>query len=284
MANEIGVTETSASAQSLVSSIVQDTLKERSQLLATVRNFSGQGAPGASQISIPRRNQFSAADKSENTDLSNQEMTFASDVLAFDKHKAIRATIEDIAKIQSNVDVVAEVVREQAAELALQVDKDILAQLKLCSASTPDHKIPWNDTTNDDLELADITMARKLLRDQSLMFDNDDYFMVISPAKERELLSISEVISAEKYGDRTLYKGEVGKILGFRILVSNLLGAKESLFYHRNHAAYASQAEPKFEKQRKPESLGDQYVVSMLYGCKVLDSGKRGVFVSDAHE
>ena len=35
--------------------------------------------------------------------------------------------------------------------------------------------------------------------------------------------------------------------------------------------------EPKFEMQRKPESLGDMAVTSALYGCNVLDGGKRGI-------
>ena len=274
----IGATEISAAQQALVSNVVLETLKEKSMLLPTISDYSGQADASASKISIPRVNQLSAADKSENVALTSQAMTVSVDDLTFDKHKAIFVELEDRARF-SAVDIEAEILKEQARELALQVDKDILFGLKSVSSSAPDHLLDYTDASGNVLALEDILVARQKLREAQFDFSDDNYFLIISPEKEKEMLSISNFIKANEYGNSNpLLRAEIGRVFGMRVMVNHLLAADEVVAYHKSHVAYAAQAAPKAERDRNLANLADQFSIQMLYGVKTLRGGVGGVF------
>lgn len=284
MANEIGSTEIAATRQQIVSSIVQEALAEKAQLLPLVTDLSAQAVPGMSQLSIPRRDVFSAGTKGENTAVSNSEMTFSVDTITF-SHHYVSAKIEDFAKVQSNVDVPAEVIKEIGDALARKVDDLILAQLKLGSAANPDMLVPFTDAVNYDLSLSDVTGARKLLRSEGKVhFDDDKCFGLVSPEQEEYLLQLDNIISADKYGSaESIQRGELGRLYGFRMITSDLLAGNEAIFFHSSAVGFAAQAAYKLEFQRDLDNLADHYVGSMLAGAKVMQAGKRNVFISDAH-
>lgn len=276
MANEIGITEVDAVRAEIISSIVQDTLKEEAKLIPTVSDYSSMAKKGAKSVSIPKRTQFSADDKVENTGLTAQTMSFSVDTIALDKHKAIFAKLEDIAGVQATPDVQAELIKEMAKELALQVDRDIIAELKLASAAGPDHILDYG-TPGGPVALADITEARKLLNKQNVAMDNR--FMMVSPEQEKAMLDIENFISAEKYGAReALLNGEIGRVFGFTVLVHNELNDVDSLFWHKSAVGYARQMESSFETDRNLGAVATEYLMHVLYGAEVLDAGKRQVY------
>lgn len=280
----IGVTDVGNTKQALVSSIVQEVISEKAQLLPLVMDYSGQAQPGAASLGIPRRGTFSAGSAiAEDASLTGQAMTFGVDTISFD-HYAIRAEISDMARVQSSVDVPAEVVKELGEAMARKVDDLILAQLKLASSASPDHLITWTDNTNDDFELADATNARKLLRSNGkVMFDGDTYCLV-SPEQEEHLLKLDNIIDANKYGNEfAIQRGELGSIYGFRLIVSDLLAADEAIFFHKSACAVALQQNFKLEFDRDLSKLNDVYVMSMIGGAKVLAEGKRNVYLAGAH-
>ena len=275
MAN-MGITETQATAQQLVASIVQETLKQRAFLLPTISNYSGFAPAGASQVSIPRRTQFSAADKAENVALTGQTITFASDVITLDKHKTVYALLEDFAAVEANVAVRAEIIQEMAAELALQVDKDILTELRLASAAAPDHIIQFANTPTDTAQRTDVLEARRLLNAAVVPMDNR--FLLVSPDQEKSLLNIDEFISADKYGSpQGLREGELGRVHGFTVIMHTEVAAAEMIAYHQSAVGYASQVEPRFETDRKLAEVAEEFLIQMKYGVEVLDGGKRQV-------
>jgi len=106
MAN-ISNTEVDATRQALIASIVQMTLKQQSVLVPTVTDYSSFAVPGAKSVGAPRRTQFAAADKTEETDLTGQTFTFSADTINLDKHKAIYTLLEKISGVQANVNVEA---------------------------------------------------------------------------------------------------------------------------------------------------------------------------------
>jgi hypothetical protein len=281
MANEIGMTEVTAVSQDLIASVVQEVLKQKSILLPTVSDYSAFVAPGAKTVSIPKRTQFAAGDKTENTDLTAQELTFSADSLALSKHKAIYAKLEKIAGLQANVQVAQEIVTEMAAELALQVDKDLITQLKLISTSAPDHWLDYSNTPTDTITEADILQARYLLNKQNVPMS--DRFMVISPDQEKAALQIANFIQQDRYaGNMAIMNGELGMAYGFRILVHNSLSAADALFYHKSHVAFARQLQPEFLTDVSLASVAQEFLMHHIYGAKVLDSGKRGVYFDGA--
>ena len=279
MAGEMGVTEIAASSQALISSIVQDVLKAKAQLLPTVMDYSSMVGPGDKSVAINKRTQFTQETKAENTDFTKQVLTFSADTIALTDHEGTYAVLEDIAKFQSKPNVVAEIASEMAAELAKDIDDKILVQLKLASSSAPDHILDYIDTAGDVIALGDIANARYLLNVQNVPFE--DRWLIASPKKESELLQIDNFRNANLYGSReALLNGEIGSIYGFRVLVHPSLADDDTLFYHKSHVGFARQMEPTFESDRHLASASTEFLMQNLYGSKVLDSGLRGVYYS----
>ena len=283
MANEIGVTEAGSTRQELVSSIVQDVIAEKAQLLPLITDFSASAVPGSQSLGIPRRDTFAAATKNENTAVANSEMTFSVDKIIFE-HKYVSAKIEDMARIQSSVDVPAEVVKEIGEAMAREVDSLILAQLKLAQAS---HLKAYTDTVNDDIELADITTARRLLRSNGKVYFNDPAspsYLLCSPEQEEYLLKLDNLIDASKYASaNVIQNGEIGSVFGLRVIVSDLLDADECIAFHKSAVGFAAQQSFKLEFDRDLANLADHYVGSGLMGAKVMHGGVRNVFFADGH-
>lgn len=277
MANEIGATEVAATEQAVIANVVQQVLKQKSILMPTVTDYSSWAQPGSLSVGVPRRTQFAAADKSENTNLTAQELTFAADTISLAKHKAVYAKLERIAGIQSNVNVAGEIMVEMAAELALQIDKDLIVQLKLVSSSAPDHLLDYANTPTDTLAQGDILEARRLLNVQNVPMDGR--FLAVSPDQEKAMLSIADFVRADAYGNAGgLMNGELGRIYGFTVIMHNSLSAVDSIAYHKSHVGFALQLQPEFKTQFELASVSDEFLLHQIYGSKVLDSGKRGVY------
>lgn len=274
---EIGLTEVSATSQAVVANVVQQVLKQSSILMPTISDWSRFAAKGSSSVKAPRRTQFAAADKAENAALTAQELTFASDTISLNKHKAIYSALERIASVQSMEDVAAEILVEQAKELALQVDKDIIVQLKLASAAAPDHILDYANSPTDTLQQTDILEARRLLNVQVVPMS--DRFLVVSPDQEKAMLAIADFVRADAYGNANgLMNGELGRIYGFTVLMHTSLSGVDTLAYHKSHAGWASQLDPEFKTDFNVPKVADEYLLHMIYGVSVLDSGKRGVY------
>lgn len=274
---EIGNTEVSAVQQTVVANIVQQVLKQKSILLPTISDYSGWAGPGAVAVKVPRRSQFAAASKSENTALTAQELTFSADTISLSNHKAVHASIERFAAATANVDIKGQVLIEMAEELALQVDKDIIVELKLASSSAPDHILDYANTPTDTLAQGDILEARRLLNVQNVPME--DRYLLVSPDQEKAMLAISDFVRADSYGNAGgLMNGELGRIYGFRVLMHSTLSAADAILYHKSAAGIAMSFQPEFGEQFNPSKVADEMVLHTLYGVEVLDSGKRQVY------
>ncbi len=281
-----GYSDISSISRELVSAEIQAVLKEEAQLLPTVMDYTGQVAPGADSIKLPRLEALAAGDKTQGQDTEAQVMTVANDILNLDKHKQILVEIEDKARIQSAVNLEAEVIKEQAREMALQIDRDIFFALKGVShggesPALDDQLLDYSNASTNVISLDDIVVAREKLRKQKFKFRDDNYFMLISPEKEREMLQISSFIKSNEYGlpgNAPLIQGEIGRVFGFRVLVSTICADDDAVFYHKSHVGFAMQSAAKFERDRNLRNLSDQLAVSSLYGVKTLRGGIGGVY------
>jgi N4-gp56 family major capsid protein len=275
---EIGITEVTAVAQDAIASVVQEVLKQKSILLPTISDYSSYAVKGDKSVSIPKRTQFAAADKSENTNLTAQELTFTADQILLNKHKAIYAKLERIAGVQAMVQVDQEIISEMANELALQIDKDILVQLKLASTAAPDHLLDYANTPTDTVQAVDILEARRLLNVQKVPMM--DRYMLISPDQEKAMLQIANFIEVDKYGADAvaLKNGELGRIYGFTVLMHTELAAAQTLFWHSTACGFARQLQPEYATDFQLASVSQEYLLHNLYGVKVLDAGVRQVY------
>lgn len=274
---DMGKTEVQATIMERVTSFVQAELKQRALLMPLVQNFDAKS--GEDTIKIPRADGFSADDKSENTALTTQAITFVTDDLPLDKHKAVLAKLEDIANIQATPDVVNQILSRMASEIALQIDRDIVNCLKATSAAAPDHRVAYaNSGTDNTLGKADILEARKLLHTQNVPFNQ--CYIGVNPASEVNLLAIDDFVHVNKYGSpEGLVNGELGKLYGAPVVMSNEFDEFETLVWHPTHVGFAMQRRPSFERDRDLDNIATKYLVNQIYGCQTLDAGVRGVML-----
>ena len=267
--------KTEVKSNDLVLSIVQETLREKTRLLPTVSQY--EAPKGAQSVRVPRHDQFAAESKGENSGLTSQALTYSFDEITLDKQRSILSRVEDIASIQSSSDVNVEILKDMSGELAKAVDAAIISELKSASSSAPDHLLNYAGGAGAaNVAIADIVNARKLLREQFLPMNDGKLWMCISPEVESNILKLSDFIDASKYGARNqvAVDGYIGSVLGFNVIVNANLSAADSLFYHSSAVGVAFSQQPTFETARDLTNVATEYLCSLIFGAKVMNSGK----------
>jgi len=277
---QITSTETSAVGIDMVSAFVQATLNEQSILISSIEDRSAEVSKGVKTLDIGRRSGFTAETKAEGTEYSAQKFTWTADTLSINKQKGVYTELTTKASNQSMVDQEMEILKGSAQALVNQLEADVFAELIKVSASAPDHVIAFG--TASTIALSDILEARKLLRVQNVPMDNN-MFLAINPAQEAQLLALEQFIDASRYSNAdAIQNGELGRIYGFRVLVSNAVTASNAVAYSRSHVAFARQLQVAWESQRLLKDSVTSYLLETFYGLKVLDAGKRGVLMNNA--
>ena len=275
----MGVTETSAAALANIANMAQSFLIQESVLLPTATNYSSLAVQGASSIKLPRSGGFTVGEKSQNTAVDAQVITYAADTISF-SHRTIQFLIEKLAARQSVVDVVSDAVMKATKALALDVDEKILAEIQLASASSPDHQIVFADTSADVLAKGDILGARKLLINQNI--NPRECFLAVGSEKEAEMLAIDDFVHAEKYGSGNIMNGEIGMLYGMRILVHTSI-TDYMVAWHPSAVGYAFQQNIQLDFDKDLANIGTRYSLDYIFGAEVLDGGKRTVKVDSTN-
>ena len=272
---------TGATEMELISQIVQAELLENTVVLNSVTDHSDKLVPGIKSVEVIRfeaDNTTGSGRMGDPTDMNQDGVTPAAfqtaalttDKIDLNKHKILPYRIQDTVAMQSRANLEAELARKAGREFAIYMDKEIIAVLATLTDS-----ITYNNAA--DLSLPDITEARKRLNRNNV--PEGDRILLISPENEKAMLDLPNFIEADKYGAReALMNGEIGRVFGFRVLVSNLLAAAESYAYHRECVGYAVQKQVDFESDRPSVALRvTDYSYAATWGCTLMYDGKKGV-------
>lgn len=265
----------------VLSAFIQAVLVEQAVLMPSILDRSADAAQGVSSIRIGRRGKLSAESKSEDGSYTAKEFEWSEDKLELNKQEGVYVEVSDLGDIQSALANEPAILQASAEALVESLEKKIIAELKKCSDDAPDHQINW--ATASTIALDDILEARQLLREANVPMNGMDNFIAISPAQEKQMLKMDSFIDASKYGSPdVLLNGEIGKVFGFRVLVSNHVDANEAVIYNREHVAFARQEAINFDSQKFLKEGKTGYRLQTTYGLKVLDDGKRGVLLENA--
>jgi len=266
----------------IISSIVQSELIQASVLASTIEDFTSLVLAGSDSLKLPRTGSFAVEKKQSGQKAMAQKLLLATDKLDLSEHAVVQALIEDIANIQSNVPLVTEYLKRMASAHALQLDKDIYAQLKLTSSSGPDNRIAF--AAGGAPTKADFIGARKLMKKNNVPQDGG-WYCAINPDMEAVIIGLADFVDADKWmsgAELVKSNGVLGRAYGFNIVVSNVVSDDYMVMYHRSHVGMAFQRQPNLQEQYELENLALRVSLDQLYGVKVLDSGKRGVLVGSA--
>lgn len=289
MAAITSAANTAATEMDLITQIVQRELLEKTVVLGSITDHSDKVQNGLKTIEIPRFEADTTPGSGRLGDPSTQNpdgetaapfqtASLTTDTINLNQWKNLPYRIPDRVAMQSRVPLEAELARKAGAEMAIYMDKEIITVL-----DTLTQTIAYNDTVNEDMELVDITEARRVLNRQNV--PESDRVLLISPEKEKDMLNIDNFIHADKYGAReALLNGEIGRVFGFRVLVSNLLTAAQAFAYHRECVGYATQHRVDFETQRADVNIrATDYSYAIGWGFSLMYDGKKGVkFVETA--
>lgn len=272
----MGKTEVDAVSAEIIATTVQQQLIQESKLLPTVTDFSVFAVKGADKVKVPRAGNFTVNDKSENTAVDAQVLTYATDDISLDKHKVIQVLLEKYASLQSMVAAEMDMAVRAGKGMALQIDTDIISQLVLTSSSSPDHRIAYADTT---LKEADFLAAQELLDIQNVPRENR--FIGFSPTQNKSVMAVANFIQAERYGSNLpILSGEIGMAYGFRCIMHT--GFTTTVAWHPSHVGIAIQQHLEYDTQKELQHLATRHSFDQVYGVKVLDGGKRGVLIGSA--
>lgn len=263
-----GKTEIASVSMDLISNLMQSFLIEKAQFLGKVTDYSKLAVKGVKTIAIPKADGFSVSDKAENVSADATTVIFGSDVISLNKHKYIQFLLEDFADAQSQVAVVQAYLERMAKALALQMDKDIIAQLQLAAAGN------GFALAGATLARTDILEARRIMR--AAFLDPAECFLAINEDREKEILDIDEFIDASKFGsNEPISNGVIGKVYGLKVMVSTEVDPDYSLIWHPSAVGFGTQMGLRFQKEYDLKELAWRHSSDMLYGVKVLDGGKR---------
>lgn len=278
----MGNTEVSATSKAIIDSLAQKYLVQEAKLLPLFNNYSNIVSKGASSIGVPRSGGFSVLSKSENTSADASIITYAKDTINLNRHRYVQFLLEDYASGVASVDVVSDALMKASKDLALDFDTYMISVLVAgASTSNPDHVIQYTDATNEDIELADILNARKLLVDQNI--DPRECFMLIGSTQEKNALKIDNFIDASKYGsNQPIVAGEIGMIYGMKVILhTGMTASNKTIFAHPSAAGFAFAQQMRVQNFYDLKELGQRWSLDTIYGASILDSGKRLVVIEE---
>lgn len=205
--------------------------------------------------------------------ISYSSLTPASLDLEINQKKFFAFKIDDVAKVQSNADIMeAHLVNAKKAIEEVQDSYLLAMHTDVSEANTV-------GTEADPIELNKDTIYGEFVK-LSLALKNSDAvyagvrpWVVINPNIEAYLLQSPEFINAYKVGDETIREGAIGRIAGMDVLVSTNLTDVDNKYYvlagTNDAITFASQL-AKIESLRDKDSFSDLVRGLYLYGAKTV--------------
>ena len=282
-ANDMGVTETSASAIAIKDKIIQDVLRAEGVLANSVMNLSARAVKGPNSVALLKSTAFTAAAKVENTAATKQKLTISADTISLNQYYQVVCMLEDVAALQSDVSNLGGFIfKEIAGSFVTQLESALYTVLAAGSVADPDHRITFDSATT--LAEADILEAIKLLDSQNVPFS--DRYLAIHPNQKEDLMAITRFTQMNGMGQAgadALQKGMIGEVHGLKVLLSTNVTADKSLVYHSSAVGFAVQQGVQLRADRaNAEEFGTDYSGLIVYGTVTADSGKRNVLIESA--
>ena len=245
--------------------------------------FSGAGFGDV--LHVPEISLISASDKSAGSDVSYDATATTETQLTINKHKYVAKLFEDVAEIQSNVDMVAKYSQMMGEALARQVDADIWSELDGLNESQA-------LSADDTLTAAVFEAALASLGENDIPYMDGECAMVVNPTLFADILNPAAGIAqyfirndAVGEGNRGLRSGMVGSLYGIDVYMSNTIstgGTASTIpgaIFHKSACAIAVQNEVRVQSEYSIDALGTKVVSDLLYGVKLIDDSdnKKGI-------
>lgn len=278
-------------------------------------NIRSEVASYGDTIHIPRMTDPSVATYTPGTTLSATAQDWAFDNLVVSTFIHSTTYVDDVHKIQSNVDAAREFANRAAYVLRNRIDQDVLKNITGADGFMPaDNADIMGGTNGAPVSAGSANIinvfagARKFLRQHNVE-ETGDWCAVLTP-KMASYIDIKATSVGFNVADATIRNGYMGDFEGFQLYVSNnlpsgnlsaiapaagngiiggLSGANASgttpgratYFGKKGTIDFAWQKAPTLEVKRKDDMLGANYVTWVVYGSTVTTRNReRGINLS----
>ncbi len=208
------------------------------------------------------------------SNIEYNELKPTSTDLVIDQQKFFAFKINDVAKVQSNADIMEAHLRNAKNAIEEAQDSHILSlhtEVEEANTVGSDSAAVTLDASTIYSKFVSLALC---LKNSNAVKAGARPWVVINPTIESYLLQSSEFISAYNVADKTLREGAIGRIAGMDVLVSTNLQAVSEKYYvlaGTNEAiTFASQL-AKIESLRDQNSFSDLIRGLYLYGAKVVN-------------
>ena len=236
------------------------------------RNWEGDIKQQGDKVKI-----ITPADVSVSTltgdNVTYESLTPTTKTLEINQKKFFAFKIDDVAKAQTNTDIMEahlgnakRAIEEVQDSYLLALHTDVESANTVGSEETP---ITLNKNTIYE-QFVKLSLA---LKNSNAVYSGVKPWVVINPDIEAYLLQSPEFISAHNVADKTLREGSIGRIAGMDVLVSTNLTEVNSKYYvlagTNDAITFASQL-TKIESLRDKDSFSDLVRGLYLYGAKTV--------------
>lgn len=242
-----------------------------------VKRYDSLVAERGDTIHIPNLSNLAANDKSASTQVTLQTITESETTININKHKETSFLVEDIVKVQSNYDLLAEYTSKAGYAISEAVDSDLLAL--------------YSGFTNTDVGTygSDVTNAVILSAIEALDLANaplEDRAFVFHPTQKTAIAQIDQFVRADYLGNYQSPKPAAagpkssslwGELWGIPAYYTNQVpvtagtpSQKHNILFHKEAIALAMQQKPRVQSEYILEYLGTLVVVDVIYGVKNL--------------
>lgn len=237
------------------------------------REFEGAIANMGDTVNIPSMSNFTAVDKTTNTDLEAEAFTHPVQQLSINKHKAVAVKIERFAERQAMPGYRDRVTKRLGYPIARVMETDLSALFDGFSTNGT------VGTAGQEIGLANYRTAWRLLVEAGAIEEamtDEDTSIFLSPGEYAAALA-EEVLTSKDYGDNgdAISKAALGAIFGTRVFLSNLLesdgaGQHDNAWIHKNVLTLAMQQQVRVETDYRPMAIATEVVADAIYGLKEL--------------
>jgi len=273
---DANVTTTSAAAYlaTRIADVANGYFERELKVGSYCTDYSSLAVPGAKAIQVPLMTEETAGTKAADTAVEFSSNVDSSATIDLDQYVYVAKRIEDIAQIQSSVDLIESYGKAAAYAVLKNIEAYIAGIVQ--SATTNDVTL----ATDNTLLYTEILEAQKNLNIAGVKMR--DCAFAVSPEGYETLSNLSQFNSSTLRGDGAgvLATGADGTMLGAPVYVSDDwdgdgdTGDETATIWHPSAVGFAIQKALTVDIQWSADHQAWKLVVSMIYGAsKFIDGG-----------
>lgn len=275
MANT-NITATMAAAGQFIPEIFSKEIivaRENNLVLAGLVDRYDEEVKGAGDIiRIPNLSSITATYKVENVEVAQSATTETASSISLNKHATIRVTVDDLAAIQSHINLRQKYTTQMGKAIAKITDSDIRNLYSTFSQTV------GAGTTSSDLHLAKTYILEAVRKLNAANAPFEDRALIVESYGYRDLLNTDDFVRYDAVGQadgkNATVSAKIGKLYGVDVYQTEQVYALSSVAYamlfHKTAIGLAVQKALRVQAQYDVPLLATHLVADSVYGVAEL--------------